>query len=102
MQLVYRVKKLTDLPELIVNTPITAADFDETTNENVLQQSDFFTKQSNIGIKAEDIIMEIRLNGLGFNNARPVLSVLLDDVVWFYEMFVCDDGQKGKFILISP
>jgi hypothetical protein len=92
------VKKLTDLPELLIHTPMTAADYEESTMEiNPNPQQDFYTKQGNIGVKAEDIIMEVRLNGLGYNNAKPVLSILVDDIVWFYELYVYNEGHRGIY-----
>lgn len=92
LQMVFRVKKLHDLPEQLVHTPLTAADLEDTLNESA---QDFAFKHGNIPIKPEDVVMEIKLNGLGMNNARPVLSMLIDDIVWFYELFVQDDGIKG-------
>jgi hypothetical protein len=100
LQMVFRVKKLHDLPEQLVHTPLTAADLEDTLNESN-QNPDFAFKHGNIPIKPEDIVMEIKLNGLGMNNARPVLSILVDDIVWFYELFVQDDGIKGKLIYFA-
>lgn len=98
LQLVYRVKKLHDLPELLINTPMTDADYEEQ-ESTTTQQHDFFSKLMNFGTKAEDIIMEIRLHGLGFNNSRPVLSILVDDIVWFYEMYTSEEAKKGSLMV---
>jgi hypothetical protein len=95
LQMVFRVKKLHDLPEQLAHMPLTGADLEETRNESI-QNPDFTFNPGNIQIKHEDIVMEIKLCGLGMNNARPVLSILVDDIVWFYELFVQDDGIKGK------
>lgn len=39
--------------------------------------------------------MELLVAGLGINQARPVLSALVDDTVVFYEMFAFDNGIGG-------
>lgn len=102
LELVYRVKKLTDLPEILINTPITSNELEESLADiNSSQHQDFFAKQSNVGVKPEDTIMEIQLNGLGYNNTRPVLSIFVDDVVWFYEMFICNDGYRGMKVNVG-
>ncbi|KAL3099044.1 hypothetical protein niasHS_001032 [Heterodera schachtii] len=54
--------------------------------------------RSNVGagadslmLKPEEVIVELFVQGLGINKGRPVLSVLVDDQVIFYEMFRHDD-----------
>lgn len=39
--------------------------------------------------------MELQLYGMGMNQARPILSALVDDTVVFYEMFFFDEGIDG-------
>lgn len=41
------------------------------------------------------VVMEMQMIGMGFNKARPVLTLLVDDVVSFYEMFSYDSGING-------
>lgn len=101
LQMVFRVKRLHDLPEQLKHTPITTADLEDAANEVNQPQDLLFARQSNIPTKLEDIVMEIRLNGLGLNSARPVLSIMVDDIVWFYELFRQDDGVKGIFIQLA-
>jgi len=41
------------------------------------------------------VVIEMQVTGMGLNKARPVLTLLVDDVVSFYEMFSYDAGING-------
>uniref|UniRef100_A0A0N5A911 CPSF_A domain-containing protein n=1 Tax=Syphacia muris TaxID=451379 RepID=A0A0N5A911_9BILA len=86
LHLVYMIKKLSHLPELAT---------DYTGEESCAMDTPDLGSDMNtdaLAVKPEEIIMEVLIIGMGINQSRPVLFVLIDDVVSIYEMFEFDNG----------
>ncbi|VDM43199.1 unnamed protein product [Toxocara canis] len=86
MQLVYMVKKFNHLPDVAVDEmhfmedePVIASDTVNAMNEALVA-------------KPEEVIVEVLLTGMGMNQGRPMLFVMIDDMVSVYEMFMYDNG----------
>uniref|UniRef100_A0A9J2PBZ7 Cleavage/polyadenylation specificity factor A subunit C-terminal domain-containing protein n=1 Tax=Ascaris lumbricoides TaxID=6252 RepID=A0A9J2PBZ7_ASCLU len=87
MQLVYMVKKLSHLPDVAIDEMNYLGD------ESVVA-SDIASNTLNEALvaKPEEIIVEVLLTGMGMNQGRPMLFVVVDDMVSVYEMFMYDNG----------
>ncbi|CAD5226198.1 unnamed protein product [Bursaphelenchus xylophilus] len=100
LQQVYFIKKLQLLPEVIKYEQ-----YNQTEDEAPIHTDSYFQAQEgqlhtdNVAVKAEEVIMELQFNGLGYNKGRPVLSLLIDDTVVFYEVFSFDEGVKGALAI---
>lgn len=96
LDLVYFVKKLNQLPQ-IVKSHVYQHELEvpSNLNESVFQTQESQLPLDNVAVKQEEVIQEVQINGLGYNKARPVLSLLVDDTVYFYEIFSHDEGTTG-------
>ncbi|KAI6235977.1 hypothetical protein M3Y95_00108700 [Aphelenchoides besseyi] len=92
LEIVYCVKKFNNLPEILKHNPIETLNADDTFADQTIDQLENSSKPETVTVKDEEIVTELRLTGLGLNQGRPVLSVLIDDTVVFYELFSFDEG----------
>ncbi|VDK56267.1 unnamed protein product [Gongylonema pulchrum] len=51
--------------------------------------------------KPEEVVMEVLLVGMGVNQARPMLLLLIDDMVSTYEMFAYDNAVQSHLAIRS-
>ncbi|VDN50784.1 unnamed protein product [Dracunculus medinensis] len=93
LQLVYMVRKMCNLQDVVSDELSTGDDNLDNSELNLNAIGDSFAP------KSEEIIMEVLLFGMGMNQARPMLLLLVDDVVSVYEMFIHDNGIQGHLAL---
>lgn len=99
LRLAFHCKKLNQLPELAKWEPHGLAEGAEPESalhtDSYLQAQEGQLQTDNVAVKPEDVIVELQVHGLGPNRSRPVVSLLVDDTVVFYEMFPFDEQTKG-------
>ena len=95
-ELVFCVKKFNNLPEVVSHCPSETLNADDPFADQTLSQSDGATRPETVAVRDEDVIMELTLFGLGYNQRRPVLSMMIDDTIVLYELFAYDDMHKGR------
>ncbi|VDK82154.1 unnamed protein product [Litomosoides sigmodontis] len=91
LHLVYMIKKISHLPDVATDQPYVddepvAGEGTDTMSGNI---ADTFAA------KPEEVIMEVLLVGMGMNQGRPMLLLLIDDAVSVYEMFTYNNGIQG-------
>uniref|UniRef100_A0A0M3K416 CPSF_A domain-containing protein n=1 Tax=Anisakis simplex TaxID=6269 RepID=A0A0M3K416_ANISI len=93
MQLVYMIKKFNHLPDIATDEMNYAEE--EKQHSTVIAPSvetSHALVNEALVVKPEELIVEVLLTGMGMNQCRPVLFVVVDDVVSVYEMFAFDNG----------
>uniref|UniRef100_A0A1I8AI22 CPSF_A domain-containing protein n=1 Tax=Steinernema glaseri TaxID=37863 RepID=A0A1I8AI22_9BILA len=91
MQLVFNSQKLCNLPNVLKHK-----NAGRTTYEDAIIGIDYGENRDAQGGRPEDAIVELVVLGMGYNQARPILAVLVDDMVVLYEMFSHDDHLEGS------
>uniref|UniRef100_A0A158Q7F8 CPSF_A domain-containing protein n=1 Tax=Elaeophora elaphi TaxID=1147741 RepID=A0A158Q7F8_9BILA len=91
LHLIYMVKKISHLPDIATDQPY--IDDEPAAGEG----SDALagTMTDTFAAKPEEVIMEVLLVGMGMNQGRPMLFLLIDDTVSVYEMFTYNNGIQG-------
>ncbi|KAI6233639.1 hypothetical protein M3Y99_00877900 [Aphelenchoides fujianensis] len=99
LELVYCVKKGNNLAEVLAHTPLETINIEDAFGEQGDEPADVGAKPDTTTIREDEVIVDLRLTGLGMNQGRPVLSVMLDDTITFYEVFAYDDGFSGSLAI---
>ncbi|CAD5218762.1 unnamed protein product [Bursaphelenchus okinawaensis] len=99
MEQAYFIKKLNNLPELLSHDQYQNEEEAPLYTDSYFQAQEGQLHTDNVAIKPEEVVMEIQFNGLGYNQGRPVMSLLIDDTVVFYEVFQYDEGIKGRLAI---
>ncbi|KAM3728993.1 putative cleavage and polyadenylation specificity factor subunit [Dirofilaria immitis] len=94
LHLVYMVKKINHLPDVVVDQPYVE---DESIAGEGIDISGTMT--DTFAAKPEEVIMELLLVGMGMNQGRPMLFLLIDDTVSVYEMFTYNNGVQGHLAI---
>ncbi|VDO44335.1 unnamed protein product [Onchocerca flexuosa] len=94
LHLVYMVKKINHLPDVATDQPYVE---DEPAVGEGIDASGTMT--DTFAAKPEEVIMELLLVGMGINQGRPVLFLLIDDTVSMYEMFPYNNGIQGHLAI---
>ncbi|VDO38477.1 unnamed protein product [Brugia timori] len=95
LHLVYMVKKISHLPDIATDQPY--VDDEPVTGEGIDAMSGTMT--DTFAVKPEEVIMELLLVGMGMNQGRPLLFLLVDDTVSAYEMFTYNNGIQGHLAI---
>uniref|UniRef100_A0A914IGJ2 Cleavage and polyadenylation specificity factor subunit 1 n=1 Tax=Globodera rostochiensis TaxID=31243 RepID=A0A914IGJ2_GLORO len=77
----------------LMNTPVILPQVQSTETARVIAGG---AGAESMMLKPEEVIFELFVHGMGINKGRPVLSVLVDDQMVFYEMFRHDDHIAGQ------
>ncbi|KAK0428982.1 hypothetical protein QR680_011121 [Steinernema hermaphroditum] len=91
MQLVFNSQKLCNLPNVLKHK-----NSGRNTYEDAVIGNDYGENRETQGVRPEDTIVELLVLGMGYNQARPILAVLVDDMVVLYEMYSHDDHIEGS------
>lgn len=57
------------------------------------------SRSADVITKPEEIVVELKMAGMGMNKGRPILSALIDDMVVFYELFTFNNKIPGHLAI---
>ncbi|TMS37470.1 hypothetical protein L596_004394 [Steinernema carpocapsae] len=94
LEIVFNSQKLSNQPNVLKHKNSKRDAY-----EDAVIGNDYAEMKETQGGRPEDLVVELVVTGMGYNQGRPVLSLLIDDTVLLYEMFAHDDNVEGSLAI---